>query len=138
MASPAGFLDRLRTTVLIAVVAGAVGSIALTLRAGRATPRLLLVLFVLWVLAPFVALAWATVVSTRWSAVTRAALYAVALFVTLGSLAVYGDLIKRPAGTANAFVFVVVPPVSGLLLAIVGAIAALIARRQSRRVEELR
>ncbi len=118
------FLSRLRTVARFAVVVGAVGSVALMLRAGRNTPRLLLVFFVIWVLSPFVALAWATAVSQRWPARTRATLYWVTLVVTLGSVAFYGELIKRPAGTANAFVFVAVPPASGLLLAIVLLFAA--------------
>src|SRR5437867_167243 len=70
-----GFLGLLRAMARIAVVAGAVGSVGLTLRAGRGTPRFLLVLFVIWVLSPFVVLAWANVVSKRWSVLTRAALY---------------------------------------------------------------
>jgi len=45
-----GFLGLLRAAALIAVVAGAGGSVGLMLRAGQRTPRLLLVLFVIWVL----------------------------------------------------------------------------------------
>jgi hypothetical protein len=127
-----GFLAGLRAVALIAVVAGAGGSLGLMLRAGRRTPRLLLALFVIWVLSPFVALAWANVVSKRWSVITRATLYCVTLVVMLGSLAIYGDLVRPPAGSPGAFVFVVVPPASWLLMAIVVPIAALISRRQSR------
>src|SRR5450432_3739404 len=70
-----GFLGLLRAVSLIAVVVGAVGSVGLMLSAGRSTPRFLLVLFVIWVLSPFVALAWANVVSRRWSSLTRVTLY---------------------------------------------------------------
>ena len=56
------FLGLLRGMALIAVVAGAVGSLGLMLRADQRTPRFLLVLFFFWVLSPFVALAWANVV----------------------------------------------------------------------------
>ena len=132
------FLDRLRGVARIAVVVGAVGSVGLMLRAGRNTPRLLLVLFVIWVLSPFGALAWANTVSQRWSALTRATLYCVTLVVTLGSLAMYGGLIKRPAGTANAFMFVAVPPASWALIAIAVALAALLSRRRSHRGDEPR
>ena len=59
------FLGRLRAAAIIAAMAGAVGSVGLTLRAGRDTPRFLLVLFVIWVLSPFVALTWANVASQR-------------------------------------------------------------------------
>ncbi len=112
------------------MVVGAVGSVGCMLRAGRSTPRLLLVLFVIWVLSPFAALAWAITVAPRWPARTRATLYWLTLGLTLGSLAFYSELIKRPAGTANAFVFVAIPPASGLLLAAVLLLAA--------RKEELR
>ncbi len=52
-------LGRLRAAAQAAVVAGAVGSVGLMLRAGQRTPLFLLVLFVFWILSPFVALAWA-------------------------------------------------------------------------------
>jgi hypothetical protein len=127
-----GFLGLLRAAARVAVVAGAIGSLGLMLRAGRSTPRLLLVLFVFWVVSPFVALAWANMVSERWSVLTRAMLYCVTLLITLGSLVIYGfDL--APAGSARAFSFVAVPPGSWLLMAIVVPIAALISRRRSHR-----
>ena len=128
-----GLLGRLRAVALIAVAAGAVGSVWLMLRAGRSAPRLLLVLFVIWALSPFAALAWANLVSQRWSVLTRAALYGVTLVITLGSLAVYGRIILPPAGSPNAFVFVVVPPGSWLLMVMVVPLAAFISRRLSPR-----
>ncbi|MDQ2920296.1 MAG: hypothetical protein M3R52_01585 [Acidobacteriota bacterium] len=128
-----GFLGLLRAAALIAVVAGAAGSVGLLLRAGRRTPRLLLVLFFFWVLSPFVALVLAHVVSKRWSVLTRATLYSVMLVVTLGSLAIYGDDALRPRKAQAAFWYVLVPPASWLLMAIVVPIAALISGRLSRR-----
>ena len=101
------------------------------LRAGRSTPSLLLVAFVVWVLSPFVALAWANMVSQRWSVLTRTTLYCVTLVVTLGSLVIYGFGLA-PAGSARAFSFVAVPPGSWLLIAVVVPIAALLSRRRSR------
>jgi hypothetical protein len=102
--------------------------------AGQDSPRLLLVLFTIWVLSPFVALLWATLVSTRWPVTTRVALYCVTFVVTLGSVAIYSGLVDvKPAGAANAFLFVAVPPASWVLMAIVLPLAALIPRRLSRR-----
>jgi hypothetical protein len=110
------------------------GSTGLMLRAGQNTPRFLLFLFVIWLLSPFVTLAWANVVWTRWPVLTRVALYTVSLIVTLGSLAIYGDfVVVAPVGSANAFVWVVVPPVSWLLMTIVVSLAALISRRRQAR-----
>lgn len=133
MRQPAGgFLGLLSAAARVAVVAGAIGSVGLMLRAGRSTPRLLLVVFVFWVVSPFVALAWASVVSERWSVLTRTTLYCVTLVITLGSLVIYGfDL--TPAGSARAFSFVAVPPGSWLLVAVVVPVAALVSRRRSRR-----
>ena len=128
-----GFPGLLRAVALVAVVVGAGGSLVLMLRAGRDTPRFLLVLFVVWVLSPFVALAWANMVSNRWPALTRTTLYCVTLVITLGSLAIYGKLILPPAGSPHAFVFVAVPPVTWILMTIVVSIAALISRKQSHR-----
>ncbi len=129
-----GFLGLLRSAALIAVVAGAVGSIGLMLRAGQHTPRLLLVLFTVWVFSPFLALAWANMISKRWSVLTRATLYCVTLVITLGTLAIYGNLVVvAPPGSARAFVWVAVPPGSVVLMAIVVPIAAFISRRLSHR-----
>jgi len=127
-----GFLGFLRVAALIVAVAGAAGSLGLMLRAGQRTPRFLLVVFVVWVLSPFVALVWAHRVSRRWPVLTRAALYSVMLVVALGSLAIYGDDALGHRRPQAAFVYVAVPPASWLLIAIVIPIAALTSRRRSR------
>jgi hypothetical protein len=126
-----GFLGRLRAAALVAVGAGAVGSIGLMLRAGH-PPLFLRVLFAIWVLSPFVVLIVADMVSTRWSVLTRATLYGVMLVLTVASLAIYGNHAVRPPSSQPAFVYVLVPPVSWLLIAIVVPMAALIAGRRSR------
>ena len=124
-------LGLLRAAALIALPAGAVGSVGLMLRAGH-PPLFLRVLFAIWVLSPFMALALANVVSKRWSDLTRAALYGVMLAVTLATLAIYGNVAFGPPRAQRAFVFVVVPPASWLLIAIVVPIAAFISGRLSR------
>jgi hypothetical protein len=127
------FLGLLHTVALIAVVAGAVGSVGLMLWVGHRNPsRLLLALFAVWVLCPFLALLLANIISRRWSVITRATLYCVMLVLTLGSLAIYCDVVLRPRSTP-AFVFIVVPLGSWLLMVIVVPIAALISGRLSRR-----
>jgi hypothetical protein len=127
----------LRRAALIAVLVGAAGSVGFLLRAGQRTPRLVLVIMLLWVLAPFVALALADVVSRRWTvlaqAPTRATLYSLMLVLGLGSLAVYVDDAVRPRQAQAAYVFVMVPLVSWLVMAIAIPIAALRSRRLSRR-----
>ena len=122
-----------RAVAIIAAVAGAVGSIGLTLYVGRHnTSRILLSLFVIWVLSPFVALIFASAVSKPWPVLTRATLYSVMLVLTLGSLAVYADVAFGPARAAPAFALLVIPLVSWLLIAIALPAAAFISRRLSR------
>jgi hypothetical protein len=130
----AGAVGRLRVAALIAVLAGAVGSVGLTLRAGqRSDERILVVLIAIWVLSLFLALALANAVSKRWSGLTRATLYGLTLVLTLGSLAVYINDALRPPRAQAAFVFVAVPLASWLLIAVVVPAAALISGRLSRR-----
>jgi hypothetical protein len=125
-----GFLGLLHAAALTAVLAGAVGSVGLMLRAGHRNPsRLLLVLFALWVLSPFVALVLANMVSKRWSVLTRATLYVVMMVITFGSLTIYGALVYGHLRAKTGFIFLVVPAASWLLI----AIAALISGRPSRR-----
>jgi len=132
-----GFLGLLRAVALITLVVVATGSLGFMFRAGQHTPRLLLILFTIWVLSPFVALLWANTVSKRWSVVTRAMLYCVVLIVTLGSLAIYGELVDlKPPGSANAFLFVAVPPVSLLFIMIVVPMAAFISGWLSRQGDD--
>ncbi|HYN07743.1 MAG TPA: hypothetical protein VES67_10155 [Vicinamibacterales bacterium] len=126
-------LGILRAAALVAVVVGACGSFYLMLRAGNRNSSLVLlvILFTIWVLAPFAVLAWALVVSKRWQVPTRVALYNVTLVVALGSLACYSELVPKPAGAPNVFMFVAVPPASLVLMAIMIAMAALVSRRRS-------
>jgi hypothetical protein len=127
------FLGLLRASALIVALAGAVGSVSLTLYAGHRihAPRLLLVLFAMWVISPFVALLLASAVSKRWSLLIRTTLYSLALVLTLASLAIY-SIVAFGASRPKTAIFVVVPPISWLLMAVV-PIAALISRKLSRR-----
>lgn len=78
-----------------------------------------MILMAIWVLSPFIILVWADLVSKSWSVLTRAALYGVMLVLPLASLASYGANALRPPKAQAAFIFVVVPPASWLLIAIV-------------------
>jgi hypothetical protein len=128
-----GFLGLLHAVALTAVVVGALGSVGFMLWVGHRNPsRLLIGLFVIWVLSPFMALLLANMVSKRWSVITRATLYGVMLILTLSSLAFYGDVVWRPR-PQPAFMFLVVPFGSWLLMTIVVSIAALISSRLSSR-----
>jgi len=92
-------------------------------------------MFALWVLSPFAVLLLSETVSKRWSTLTRAMLYTVMLVLTFGSLTAYGFVALGPPRAQPAFVFIVFPPVSWLLIATVVAAAALISRKLSNRHE---
>jgi hypothetical protein len=125
-------MSRLAAVARIALWVGAAGSLALMLYAGRSNRHMLItLLFIFWVLAPFVALTWAGTVADGWSSATRATLHAVTLIVAALSLAIYGYRAAFPPRTTGAFVFVIVPPLSLLLLLIALAVAALLSRRSS-------
>ena len=125
--------DRLRLAALIAAPVGAVGSVALMLLAGKNPPIFLLLLFVLWVLGPFIVLILALMVSKRWSVLTRKTLYVMMLFLTTASLAIYGYFVMwRPQPTPTA-VFVILPLASVLIAIMTIATAVLISRRQMSR-----
>jgi len=94
---------------------------------------MLMVLFAIWVLSPFVALVVANIVSKGWSVITRTTLYSVMLVLALGSLAMYGDVPSGPLGAKTVPVFVIVPPASWLFIATAISMAALISRSPSRR-----
>ena len=131
--SDGGFLRVLRVVALVAVVVGAVGSVGLMFWIGRRNPsRVLLALFLVWDLSPFVALLLAEMISKRWSVITRATLHILMVFLALSSLALYWDVVLRPR-PQPAFRFIVVPLGSWLLLLIVVSIAAFISGPASRR-----
>jgi hypothetical protein len=127
-------LAPLRVAALIAALAGAVGAVAFTLRAGRHNnSRFLVALFVIWVLSPFMALLLAAAISKPWPVLTRTTLYSVTLITTLASLAIYWNNFLRPPKSKGAAVFLVVPLASWLLIAIAVSLAALISGRRSPR-----
>ncbi len=126
-----GFLEPLRKAALIALGAGAAGSIALMLRVGH-PPVFLRVLFAIWVLSPFAVIVLADRLSASWSVETRTTLYVVALVLAAGSLAAYAYMVVRHPVPTPTFIFVIVPPVSWLLTAITVPTAAFLSRRPSR------
>ena len=112
------FLGGLRALALFAVVVGAGGSVALMFRVGRRNDSaLLLALFTLWVLSPFMGLAFAAVVSKRWPATARATLYGLIFVLTAGALAAYGKVAFGPPARTPAAMFLLVPLASWLLVA---------------------
>lgn len=124
-------LNLLRAIALAVTVAGAGASLWLMI-SGRNTPLLLLILFIGWVLAPYIALFVANVISKRWSVLTRVALYILTIILTIGSLVSYSGALSPP-DMRPAFMFLVVPLISLLLI----AIELLLTRRLSRRSDSV-
>ena len=127
-----GSLRMLRAAGMVALLAGAVGSVGFVFYYGQRNPsRLLIVLFAVWVLSPFVALLAVDAKSTRWPPRTRATLYGVMLVIAVGSLATYANAALGPPRAQGAFAFVIVPPLSWLLSGIAISIALFARGRHS-------
>lgn len=96
---------------------------------GRRPPAMLMLIFVFWVLAPFGALVAARRAARRWPALTLsdAALDLLAASLSAGSLLVYGAVVLGPWRAHVVRAFVLVPPLSTLLVAV--SVAALATRR---------
>ncbi len=119
----------LRTTALIVALVGAVGSMYFMFSASRKQNSIVLLgLFTAWVLSPFVGLFISNKISKRWTVTTRSLLYWLIIVLTIGSLVAYSGAFNTPQ-TKNAFIFLIVPLISWILL----IVAVLTARRLSRK-----
>ena len=113
----------------LALITGAVGSLALMLFAGRSNTHVpITVLFIFWVLAPFALLALAERRSGSWAPATRATLRALTWVIAAGSLAMYAYRAAVPPRATGAFLFVIVPPVSVVLGLVTLGIVSLMSR----------
>lgn len=127
------FVQFLRPAAFITLLACTGGSVGLTLYMGRRNDSIILpILFVSWVLSPFIVLLVANLISNRWPIPTRTTLYSATLVVALASLALYGGVAFGPPMAKPAAVFLLVPLASWLLIVII-FIAGLINRTRSRR-----
>jgi hypothetical protein len=124
--------DGLRATSWVALVVGAVGSLGLWIHAAQHPPPLLIALFVVLVLSPFVVLGIGHIVAKRWAPSSQAALYWVTLLVTVASIVIYGDDAVSHRTAHPAAVYVVVPPASWVVSVPALGIGAWIARRKQK------
>lgn len=123
-------LAGLRSVALIVLVFGAIGSIGLLRRAQQHPPPIVVAGFIVWVLAPFVLLGIANILSARWRRTLRVTLFAVTMFVAAASLAIYIDDSFAHRTAKPAFVYVAFPPVAVLLSVVVIGAAALAAKKR--------
>ena len=122
----------MRFTALTALTIGAASSLGLWIHAAQHPPPLIVALFVVWVLSPFVVLGIGHVVAKRWAPSTQTALYWVTLLVTVASIAIYADDAVAHRTAHPAFVYVAVPPASWLASVIALGVGAWIARRKQK------
>jgi hypothetical protein len=128
--------NGLHRTAALAAVVGAVGSVALTLYAGRNNNLpLLKILMSGWVLAPFMGFALARRYGGRWAAPTRAVLDGVIVLVAVASLVLFARGALRPPASKPAAVFVAVPIAAWLLMLIGVPLTALVLRRRPHSVQ---
>lgn len=114
---------------LLVGIVGAVVSLYFMFNAGRNQPSLLLiVLFMLWVLSPFVGLFLLNNISKRWIVTVRETLYWLAIIMVVLSVTGYSGAFNT-AQTKTAFVFLVIPFVSWVII----AISFFIGRKVSKR-----
>jgi hypothetical protein len=123
----------LRSMALVCILTGAVGSLVLTFHTGRKNNSVLLpLLFAVWVLSPFIAFLISDIISRRWSILSRAGLYCLIIVFTVCSLLCYGGLLSPP-GVKPAFVFLIVPLISWVLLVILIPLSERLSRRMSKK-----
>jgi hypothetical protein len=121
--------NRLQAVARVALAVGAIGSLVLMFLHGRPS-AVLMILFTGWVLAPFIGLALADRLSSRWPPSSHGLVYWLMIFISVGSLAIYGyDVASRYKG---AFLFVAVPMIAWVLVLITIPIGVLAGRRSSR------
>ncbi len=112
------------------LIAGAVVSMALMLRAGaRQQSVVLILLFTVWVLSPFIALDQLDRRAGGWPPRLRTALHAAMIGVTVVAVDIYGLHAIR-GGMKAGFVYLFGPAMSWLLIALVLGANAIAWRRR--------
>ncbi len=109
----------LRTIAVLVLLAAAAGSLYFVIHAGRNNNSFILrILFVIWVLSPFVAFVFADAISKQWSWIVRRYLYWLMLIVSIGSSLIYSGVLGA-IETKPAFIFLIIPLISWLLIVII-------------------
>ena len=111
-------IKQLRIVSFLMLFLGVIGSLGLVLHTGQNNKSVLLImLFSVWALSPFIALLAANLKSKHWSNLISITLYCLIIVLAIGSLLCYSGVISF-VGTKTAFVFLVVPLISWFLIGI--------------------
>jgi hypothetical protein len=128
--SPKVFAIMLRNLATWPVVAGAGVSLVFMLHAGRRQQSaILMLLFGLWVLSPFLAALVVGWVARRWAVRIRRMLDVMMVIFALASTALYGAVAYGNVNVKAGFVFLMVPLASWLFILLVFGAAALVSSR---------
>jgi hypothetical protein len=121
--------NLLRTTARTILLIGSVGSLYFMFRIGSNQKSILLLgLFTIWVLSPFVGLLFAKRLSRHWTDKMSTWLYWTIIILTVASLTVYSGILTL-SQTPPAFNFLFIPFLCWLVILTI----LLFANRQSRR-----
>ncbi len=108
--------SRLRKIALAILLIGAVGSLFFMFHAGSKQKSIVLLgLFTIWVISPFVGLFLATRLTKRWSEIRNRWFFSTMIFLNLLSLVVYSGLLLQSL-TKPAFIFLIFPLLSWLAI----------------------
>jgi hypothetical protein len=108
----------LRLIALTAVFVGAVVSLFFMFNAGRNQKSIaLLILFTGWVLSPFIGFFMLDRISSNWKNTARLLLYCLITFLAIGAMVAYSGILI-PTQTKNAFIFLIAPLISWILIVI--------------------
>jgi hypothetical protein len=120
----------LRTITIIVVVIGDIISTGFTLHAGHNNRSVFLViLFLGWVSSSFIGLLIACLLSRRWPAGIRKILYILMILIVICSVVGYSGILSS-AGMKPAFVFLVIPLITWVFIAILIRVAISLARKK--------
>ncbi len=118
----------LRSVAWIVLLVGSVWSLSLTIQAGRNNDSILLkILFMVWVLSPYLIQLLLFLLSTSWKNLRRIMLYVQIIFLSLGSLLFYNGIINLPDAKPAA-IFLLIPLFSWVFIAIVQMMAVYFSR----------
>ena len=114
-----------RSTAVRAAVLGAGCSAALMIYAGRKSPQALVIaLFVVWVVFPFIAMLAAAMWARRWTEPRQRALYRFITATSAISVVIYALAAFVPIGQRPTPIFVMLAPISLLSLLVTMVLAA--------------
>jgi hypothetical protein len=125
----------LQIVSLAILLIGSIASVVLVMYAGRHNTSVLLnILFSGWVLSPFIGFLIANRISGKWHILTRTILSWMMILITFVSLLGYCGIL-RLSGTKPAFIFLIIPFVSWILIVAEIGISSMISRKLSEEKE---